>query len=90
MNKTDLIKAVANHSGAPTDTVNKVFDALFNVITNNLKNKEDVSIPGFGKFKVSERAARKGRNPQTGAAMDIAASTSVTFSAGKALKEAVN
>ncbi len=90
MNKTDLIKAVADHCGTSQTTVNQVFDTILKTITDSLKNKEEVNIPGFGKFKVTERAARKGRNPQTGQEITIAASKSPGFTAGKTLKEAVN
>ncbi len=90
MNKTDLIKAVADQCGTTQNTVGQVFDAILKTITDSLKNKEEVNIPGFGKFKITERAARKGRNPQTGEEINIAASNLPGFSAGKALKEAVN
>ena len=90
MNKTDLIKAAAEKCDLPQANVNKVFDAILETITDSLKNQQEVNLPGFGKFKVSQRAARKGRNPQTGAEINIAAATIPSFSAGKSLKEAVN
>lgn len=90
MNKTDLIKAAADKCNLPQASVGKAFDAILETITDSLKNKQEVNLPGFGKFKVSERAARTGRNPQTGAEITIAAATVPSFSAGKSLKEAVN
>lgn len=90
MNKTELVKAIAEKCKLTQDNTSKFVDALFATITDSLKEKQEVSIPGFGKFKVSERAARKARNPRTGAEIQIAASTAPVFSAGKALKEAVS
>jgi nucleoid DNA-binding protein len=90
MNKTELVKIVAEKSSLTQSDVNKAFDAILETITESLKNKEEVNLPGFGKFKVSQRSARKGRNPQTGAEIDIAAATVPSFSAGKSLKDAVN
>lgn len=72
------------------ETTQKELDALLETITGGLKKKEEVTLQGFGKFKISERSARKGRNPKTGETIDIAASCSPTFSAGIALKDAVN
>ena len=90
MNKTELVKIVAEKSSLTQSDVNKAFDAILETITESLKNKEEVNLPGFGKFKVSQRSARKGRNPQTGAEINIAAATVPSFSAGKTLKDAVN
>lgn len=90
MNKTDLIKTAAEKSSLTQTEVNKAFEAILETITASLKRKEEVNIPGFGKFKTSERAARKGRNPQTGQEINIAAASVPSFSAGKTLKEAVN
>ncbi len=90
MNKTELVKAAADHCGVSQTAANQVFDTILKTITDSLKKKEEVNIPGFGKFKVTERAARKGLNPQTGQEITIAASKAPSFSAGKALKEAVN
>ncbi|WP_010301655.1 HU family DNA-binding protein [Candidatus Odyssella thessalonicensis] len=90
MNKTDLIKAVSDQCNLPQSNVNQIFDAILATVTASLKKKEEVNLPGFGKFKVTERAARKGRNPQTGQEITIAASKAPSFSAGKALKDAVN
>ena len=90
MNKTELVKIVAEKSSLTQSDVNKAFDAILETITESLKSKEEVTLPGFGKFKVSQRSARKGRNPQTGAEINIAAATVPSFSAGKTLKDAVN
>lgn len=90
MNKTDLIKSVAEKCAVTQDSANKMFEAIFGTITESLKRKQEVSIPGFGKFKVSARSARTGRNPRTGEEIKIAASNAPVFSAGKSLKEAVN
>ena len=90
MNKTELVKIVAEKSSLTQSDVNKAFDAILETITESLKSKEEVNLPGFGKFKVSQRAARTGRNPQTGAEINIAAATVPSFSAGKTLKDAVN
>lgn len=90
MNKTELVKIVAEKSSLTQSDVSKAFDAILETITESLKNKEEVNLPGFGKFKVSQRVARKGRNPQTGAEINIAAATVPSFSAGKTLKDAVN
>lgn len=90
MNKTDLIKTAAAKCSMTQSDVNKALDAILETIADSLKSKQEVTLPGFGKFKVSERAARTGRNPQTGATINIAAATVPSFSAGKTLKEAVN
>jgi DNA-binding protein HU-beta len=66
------------------------FEAIFDAITQALKTGESAKVPGFGSFSISERAARKGRNPATGASINIKASKSVRFKAGKELKESVN
>ena len=65
-------------------------DCIFETITNTLKNQEAVQVTGFGSFKVSKRGARKGRNPQTGEEINIEARMVPKFTAGKALKDAVN
>ncbi|MFA5172153.1 MAG: HU family DNA-binding protein [Sulfuriferula sp.] len=90
MNKSELIDAIAKDADMTKANAGKVLDALMATITNTLKKGEDVSLVGFGTFKVSKRAARTGRNPKTGAALEIAACNSPGFSAGKGLKEAVN
>ncbi|MDE5052952.1 HU family DNA-binding protein (plasmid) [Niallia taxi] len=89
MNKTELINAVAENSELSKKDSTRVVDSLMETITTALKNGEKVEILGFGSFSVSERAARKGRNPQTGEEIEIAASKAPTFKAGKNLKDAV-
>jgi len=88
MNKGDLLNEVANVVGTKKEAQAAV-DCVFSSITEALKRKDKVTIIGFGTFKVEERKARKGINPQTGKAIDIAAKTVPKFVAGKALKEAV-
>lgn len=90
MNKTDIVVAVANNVDLSAHKADLAVSAFIEQITNSLSRGETVSLPGFGSFNPSTRAARTGRNPQTGASIQIAASNSVTFKAGKALKEAVN
>ncbi len=90
MNKADLIDAVAAAADLNKATATRAVDALLNGITDALKKGEQVALIGFGTFEVRERAARTGRNPQTGAAIEIKASKAPAFKAGKALKDAVN
>jgi DNA-binding protein HU-beta len=89
MNKTELVKAVAERAELTQKDAAKVLDALFDTITQTLAKEEKIQLIGFGTFEVRERAARKGRNPQTGEEIDIAASKVPAFKAGKELKEAV-
>lgn len=89
MNKSDLIEAMADAGEISKAAAGRVLDALTDTIAVALKNGESVSLIGFGTFSVKERAARTGRNPQTGATIEIAASKTPSFKAGKALKDAV-
>ena len=89
MNKTELIDLVAERAGVTKATAGKVLAAVINTITATLKKEEDVTFVGFGTFYVSERAARTGRNPRTGKAINIPACKAPKFRAGKSLKEAV-
>jgi len=89
MNKADLVKAVAEVVSTKKEAQEAV-DCVFETIKNALKKKEAVQVIGFGSFKVSKRDARKGRNPQTGEEIQIAARMVPKFVAGKALKDAVN
>jgi len=89
MNKTELINAVAESSELSKKDSTRVVDSVMETITTALKNGDKVEIIGFGAFSVSERAARKGRNPQTGEEIEIAASKVPSFKAGKKLKDAV-
>jgi nucleoid DNA-binding protein len=88
MNKGDLSNEVAKIVKTKKEAQAAV-DCIFSAITKALKKEETVQIIGFGSFKVSKRKARKGRNPQTGAVIDIAARTVPKFVSGKALKDAV-
>lgn len=89
MNKMDLIAAVADATELPRSKATEAVDALFGAIEGALKKKEEVRLVGFGTFATANRAATTGRNPRTGEEMQIAASTSVKFKAGKGLKDAV-
>jgi DNA-binding protein HU-beta len=90
MNKNDLIAAVADTTGTSKVEAGSAVDATFNAITTALKSGDGVQLVGFGNFSVTSRAARQGRNPQTGATIQIAASKAPKFKAGKGLKDAVN
>ena len=89
MNKSELIDALASKADVSKKDAAKVLDALTSTITEELAKKEKVTLVGFGTFETRERAARIGRNPQTGKEMKIAASVAPVFKAGKALKDAV-
>lgn len=89
MNKMDLIASVADNTELSRAKAAEVVDAVFNAIEGALKKKDEVRLVGFGTFATAERAASTGRNPRTGEAMTIAASTTVRFKAGKGLKDAV-
>ena len=90
MNKTELIDAIAKEAGLTKADAGKALDAITASITSALKAGDSVTLIGFGSFKVSARAARTGRNPQTGKEIKIAARKAPGFTAGKALKDAVN
>ena len=90
MNKGDLIGAVSEGTGLSKADAGRAIDAVIETIKKALKKGETVSIVGFGTFAVRKRAARQGRNPQTGATIKIKASKNPSFKAGKALKDAVN
>lgn len=89
MNKTELINAVAEKTELTKKEAGKAVDAVFETVMDSLSEGEKVQIIGFGNFEVRDRSARKGRNPQTGEEIQIAASKVPAFKAGKALKEAV-
>lgn len=89
MNKTELINAVAAKSELSKKDAGKALDAVLDSVTEALKQGDKVTLIGFGNFEVRERAARTGRNPQTGAALKIAATKVPAFKPGKALKDAV-
>lgn len=90
MNKTELIAAIAEKTELSKKDAEKALKAFTDVVAEQLKNGDKVQLVGFGTFEVSERAAREGRNPLTGEAMQIKASKSPKFKAGKALKDQLN
>lgn len=90
MNKTELVAAMAEQAGVSKKDAEKTLKAFTDVVADELKKGGKVQLVGFGTFEVSERAARDGRNPQTGKVMKIAASKAPKFKAGKALKDMVN
>lgn len=90
MNKSELISEIAAQAGITKAEAGRVIDATTSAIESALKKGEAVTLIGFGTFKVSKRAARIGRNPRTGAELKVAARSVPAFTAGKALKDAVN
>ena len=90
MNKTELVAAIAENAEISKKDAEKALNAFADVVAEELKKGEKVQLVGFGTFEVSERAAREGRNPQTGETMTLAACKAPKFKAGKALKDAVN
>ena len=90
MNKTELVAAIAEEAGLSKKDAEKALKAFTDIVAAELKKGEKIQLVGFGTFEVSERAAREGRNPQTGEAMTIEASKSPKFKAGKALKDAIS
>ena len=89
MNKSELIDAIAEKGGLSKADAGKALDATIASVTEALKAGDTVTLVGFGTFGVKERAARTGRNPQTGATLEIKASNVPSFKAGKGLKDAV-
>lgn len=90
MNTADIAAVVAAEQGIDKAAAKRVIDATLKAITDAAKKGEEVSLPGFGKFKVADRPAREGRNPATGATLTIAASKKVSFTPAKALKDSLN
>ena len=90
MNKTELVAAMAEKAQLSKKDAEAALKAFTDVVAEELKKGEKIQLVGFGTFEVSERAARTGRNPQTGAEMTIAASKAPKFKAGKALKDSIN
>jgi DNA-binding protein HU-beta len=88
--KGELVNQIASEAEIPKAAAEKALKAVTDGVTGALKNGDKVSLVGFGTFDISKRAARKGRNPQTGAEIQIKASNVPRFKAGKALKDAVN
>ncbi|MDN3520765.1 HU family DNA-binding protein [Halomonas ramblicola] len=90
MNKSELIEAIAASADIPKAAAARALDAMVDAVTDSLKKGDSVSLVGFGTFQVKERAARTGRNPQTGQPIEISAAKVPSFKAGKALKDSVN
>ena len=90
MNKTELVAAMADAAGLSKKDAEKALKAFTDVVAEELKKDGKVQLVGFGTFEVSKRAAREGRNPQTGKTMRIPASKAPKFKAGKALKDSIN
>lgn len=90
MNRTELVAAMAQKTELSKKDAEKALKAFTEVVAEELKKGEKIQLVGFGTFEVSKRAARTGRNPQTGATMKIKASKTPKFKAGKALKDVVN
>ena len=90
MNKTELVDAIAKQTGLSKKDSEAAVKAFTDTVSKALKKGDKVQLVGFGTFEVSKRAARTGRNPQTGAEMKIKASKAPKFKAGKALKDLVN
>ena len=90
MNRTELVAAMAEKTQLSKKDAEAALKAFVDVVSEEMKKGEKVQLVGFGTFEVSERAAREGRNPQTGETMTIAASKTPKFKAGKALKDAIN
>jgi DNA-binding protein HU-beta len=89
MNKSELIESMAEAADISKSAAARALDGLTDAVAAALKNGDSVSLIGFGTFSVKERAARTGRNPQTGASIKIAASKTPSFKAGKGLKDAI-
>jgi len=90
MNRTELREAIATETGLSGAQADAALSAVLDSITAALAKGDKVTLPGFGTFETRERSARQGRNPQTGATIEIAASTAPAFKAGSALKKAVS
>ena len=90
MNKSELVAKVAADAGVTQADANRVLDAIINTIGETLKAGDNVALVGFGTFQVTAKAARSGRNPSTGATIQIAARNAPVFKAGKTLKDKVN
>ena len=90
MNKAELVDAIASKTGSSKKAAEASLNATIEAISASLKKGDKVQLVGFGSFEVRKRAARKGRNPQTGSEIKIPASKAPVFKAGKALKETVN
>lgn len=90
MNKTELVEAIAQDSGLSNADARKAVESFISTVQTTLTQGDEIALTGFGKFSVAERGARTGRNPQTGEEVQIKASKAPKFTAGAALKNAVN
>lgn len=90
MNKSELVAKIAEGADITKASAGRALDSIIESVTTELASGGDVALVGFGTYKVNDRAARTGRNPQTGAEIQIAAAKVPAFKAGKALKDAVN
>ena len=90
MNKQELVMQIANETGLSKKDTEATINSFVNVVSNALVNKDKVQLIGFGTFETRERAARTGKNPQTGEALNIPASTTAALKIGKSLKEKLN
>ncbi|OOV87647.1 HU family DNA-binding protein [Oceanospirillum linum] len=90
MNKSELIDAIAASADIPKAAAGRALDAMIETVSESLQKGDSVVLVGFGTFSVKERAARTGRNPQTGDPIEIKAAKVPSFKPGKALKDAVN
>ncbi|MEM7102299.1 MAG: HU family DNA-binding protein [Bacteroidota bacterium] len=90
MNKADLVNRIAEDAGLSKSQASDALNAVLDAVSGSLKKGDKVTLVGFGTFSISKRAARTGRNPQTGAAIQIAAKNVVKFKPGKDLSDAVN
>jgi len=89
MTQTAIVSTLADKTGLKKSEVKNVFDALVDLATGEVRRNGEFTIPGFGKLKKTNRKAREGRNPATGAVIKIPAKTTVKFSVGKAMKDSV-
>ena len=90
MNKTELVEAIAQDSGLSNADARKAVESFITTVQSTLTQGDEIALTGFGKFSVAQRGARTGRNPQTGEEVQIKASKAPKFTAGAALKNAVN
>jgi DNA-binding protein HU-beta len=90
MTKKELIERIASHTDVPKSDIDRVLNALVQHVSDALATDDSIVLPGLGKFSVKQRAARTGRNPQTGEAIAIAACNVAVFKPAKALKDAIN
>lgn len=89
MTQTAIVSTIADKTGLKKSEIKTVFDALVDLATTEVKKNGEFTVPGFGKLKKTNRKAREGRNPATGAIIKIPAKTTVKFSVGKAMKDSV-